>query len=108
LNTDAVNELKERTEGIESKGFHIVVLKVATARAVLDHIAELEGLRADVPLAVGDRVHEAGYPDETGEIIGFRSGGDARMFTVKRDNPGEGLKTINYYREELILIERAK
>lgn len=110
-----VKRLEKLYDSVREKPRGAVVLTAVEAADLLDYVAELESTATKLrdhyaltePLELGDRVHEAGYPDETGLVISFRSGGDARMFTVKRDHPGEGLKTINYYREELVLVEKA-
>jgi hypothetical protein len=71
----------------------------------LKAIDKLQDVVKDLPLKVGDVVHEAGYPVEKGDVIEVSTVGDEQFYKVRIRHRR---RTIGYYREELELMERPK
>lgn len=68
----------------------------------LKAIEKLQALLKDLPLQEGDVVHEAGYPEEKGDVIEVLDSEDP-LYRVRIRHTR---RTISYYRDELELIER--
>lgn len=104
MNTD-VAELEMITAQAERRGEVRVEFYTEEVRSVLKYIAELE---LEVPLNVGDIVSEIGCNDPDGTIISITEGPNETMYTVKLFKGYARMDTINYYRNEIRLHERAQ
>lgn len=106
----AYEHLKKSVEYHEEKGNKEFQYSTKALRNVVSEIDnrfrqmdELKKILSNVPLQVGDVVHEAGYPEEKGDIVEIEDmSGDPYYIVMIRHRR----RAIGYYRDELELMER--
>ncbi len=86
----------------------LVSLTKERGRAILNEIDRMKELLKTIPFEEGDIVHEAGYPDEIGEVVSVGENDNGRYYFVRLNKKPAVLKTdtILYYPDEIELIER--
>ena len=106
----AYAHLKLTVSYMEEKGATEFTYSVKAARNIVNEvdnrlkaIEKLQALIKNMPLQVGDVVHEAGYPEERGDVIEVQEGEHDTYYRVMSRHRK---RVIGYYREELELIER--
>lgn len=106
----AYENLRNSVEFHEGKGEKELSYSTKALRNALSEIDnrqrqmdELKKLLSNIPLQVGDVVHEDGYPEEKGDVIDIEDvAGDPYYRVMIRHRR----RTIGYCREELELMER--
>lgn len=106
----AYENFRKSVEYCEEKGMTEFTRSVKASRHLLDEvdnrlkaIDKLQALIKDLPLQVGDVVHEAGYPEEKGDVIETSDVAGDLFYRVKIRHRQ---RVIGYYRDELEFIER--
>jgi hypothetical protein len=100
------NSVKYQEEA-GSKEFHYSTKALSNAISEIDNrlrqMDELKKILSNVPLQVGDVVHEVGYPDEKGDVVDIDNVIGYAYYTVMIRHRR---RAIGYYRDELELMER--
>jgi hypothetical protein len=106
----AYENFRLSVEYAEEKGFTEIKRSVKASRHLLDEvdnrlkaIEKLQAMLKNVPLEEGDVVHEAGYPEERGDVIEVR---ETEHETIYRVTSRHRKRTLVYYRDELEFVER--
>lgn len=106
----AYENLRNRVEFHEEKGEKDFTYSTKSVRNTLSEIdnrlkaiEKLQAILKNVPLQVGDVVHEAGYPEEKGDIIEVL---ETKHDVFYRVMSRHRRRVIGYYRDELELMER--
>lgn len=106
----AYENFRKSIEYCEENGHTEIKRSVKASRHLLDEIdnrlkaiEKLQALLKNMPLQEGDVVHEAGYPDEKGDVIEAR---ETEHEIIYRVMIRHSRRTIVYYRDELEFIER--
>src|SRR4029453_9903764 len=108
----AYENLRRQVEYIEAKGGTELPYSTKALRHVLSEIDnrqrqmdELKRLLSSIPLQVGDVVHEAGYPEEKGDVIDIEDVAGEPYYRVMIRHRRQA---YGYYRGGLELLERAE
>jgi len=106
----AYENLKKQVEYIEAKGEKELSYSTKALRHVfseidnrLEQMDKLKKLVMNVPLRIGDVVHESGHPLEKGDVTEIEGPSDDPYYTVMIRHRRQSFR---YYREELELMER--
>lgn len=106
----AYENLRKQVEFVEAKGETELTYSTKAVRNVLSEIdnrlAQMDKLKKlveNIPLQLGDVVHETGHPIEKGDVVKIEGPSDDPYYTVMIRHRRQDFR---YYREELELMER--